>query len=599
MKGDRVKTATAKAVMRVYARIALKHPLILAVAVFGVVGMQVASLVTPIYLRNFFNFLTAGPTAHSVSDLTHVLVFISAGWLAYWVFNRMEHFGALYLITGGMADAVSEAFSYLIDHSYNFFISNFAGSLTHKVNKFAKSYQVLYEAIFISFVPAFLFIVGAIVILTVYNSIVGLILTTWVVVFVSFQIWASNKRQPLRRVRADLDTKITGTLADAISNQATITLFSGTNHEIETLNTVAEDWRKAGVRSWGADGYVWSVTDLLVVVIQIILMYTAIIFWSRGLLTIGDFVLIQTYLLIIFGRLSSIQHDLKRAYDALADGGEMVDILTASHDIQDQPDAQVLHISKAAVEFKNISFSFQNTQVLKNLRLGIGPQEKIGLVGPSGAGKTTITKLLLRLYDVKNGSIEIDGQDISKVKQESLRNAISFVPQEPVLFHRSLMDNIRYGKRDATEAEVIEAAKKAHCHEFISSLPEGYNTFVGERGVKLSGGERQRVAIARAILKNSPILVLDEATSSLDSESEALIQDALATLMQGKTVIVIAHRLSTIMKMDRIVVLEGGSIVAEGTHAELLAHGGLYHKLWSIQAGGFIVDEAELAEGLK
>ncbi len=223
----------------------------------------------------------------------------------------------------------------------------------------------------------------------------------------------------------------------------------------------------------------------------------------------------------------------------------------------------------------------------------IAPGEKIALVGPSGAGKSTITKLLLRLYDINSGAIEIDGQNIAEVTQESLRNAIAFVPQEPVLFHRTLMENIRYGRRDATDAEVIDAAKKAHCHEFIAALPEGYNTYVGERGIKLSGGERQRVAIARAILKDAPILVLDEATSSLDSESEHLIQDALEVLMRGKTVIVIAHRLSTIMKMDRIVVLEGGQVVAEGTHEELLQQGGLYHKLWSIQAGGFIVDEED------
>jgi ATP-binding cassette subfamily B protein len=236
-----------------------------------------------------------------------------------------------------------------------------------------------------------------------------------------------------------------------------------------------------------------------------------------------------------------------------------------------------------------VSFNFhKDTPVLKEFNLTIAGGEKIALVGPSGAGKTTVTKLLLRLYDVKGGGIKIDGQNIADVTQDSLRDAIAFVPQEPILFHRSLMENIRYGRRGASDAEVIEAAKKAHCHEFIDKLPQKYDTLVGERGIKLSGGERQRVAIARAILKNAPILVLDEATSSLDSESESLIQDALELLMHGKTVLVIAHRLSTIMKMDRIVVMENGSIVATGTHLELVNQHGLYQKLWSIQAGGFI-----------
>lgn len=216
------------------------------------------------------------------------------------------------------------------------------------------------------------------------------------------------------------------------------------------------------------------------------------------------------------------------------------------------------------------------------------------MVGTSGAGKSTVTKLLLRLFDIAGGEILIDGENIAKVAQDSLREAIAFVPQEPILFHRTLLENIRYGKREASDEEVLEAAKKAHCHEFIAELPEGYQTYVGERGVKLSGGERQRVAIARAILKNAPILVLDEATSSLDSESEALIQDALHTLMEGKTVLVIAHRLSTIMKMDRIVVIESGKVVAEGTHRELLKQeGGLYQKLWNIQAGGFQEEDEE------
>jgi ABC-type multidrug transport system fused ATPase/permease subunit len=275
----------------------------------------------------------------------------------------------------------------------------------------------------------------------------------------------------------------------------------------------------------------------------------------------------------------------------------MVDTMETPLEIKDKKSAKKLKVKDGELWFDDVQFSFNdNTEVLRNFNLTIAPGEKIALVGPSGAGKTTVTKLLLRLYDVKKGGIHIDKQNIASVTQDSLREAIGFVPQEPILFHRSLMENIRYGRRDASDKEVVEAAKKAHCHEFIDKLPQKYETFVGERGVKLSGGERQRVAIARVILKNAPILVLDEATSSLDSESEALIQDALEVLMQGKTVVVIAHRLSTIMKMDRIVVMQAGSIVAQGTHLELINRRGLYQKLWSIQAGGFLQDGEETVE---
>jgi ABC-type multidrug transport system fused ATPase/permease subunit len=267
----------------------------------------------------------------------------------------------------------------------------------------------------------------------------------------------------------------------------------------------------------------------------------------------------------------------------------MVDILKEPHEVQDARRAKPLAVSRGAIGFSDVKFSYNQTRtVLKDFNLNIEAGEHVALVGPSGSGKSTVVKLLFRFYDLDKGKILIDGQKISGVTQESLRDQVSLVPQDPSLFHRSLKENIRYGKLDATDEEVVEAAKKAHSHDFISSLSQGYDTLVGERGIKLSGGERQRVAIARAILKDAPILVLDEATSSLDSESEMLIQDALKTLMKGKTSIVIAHRLSTIMQMDRIIVMQDGRIIDQGTHQELLKRQGMYKKLWEIQAGGFI-----------
>jgi len=319
------------------------------------------------------------------------------------------------------------------------------------------------------------------------------------------------------------------------------------------------------------------------------------------LITIGVFVLLQAYVISIIGQLWGFTRLVREVYEHYADSKEMVEILLLPHEIKDIPSAKELTVKEGKIEFKDLGFNFNETRkVLDNINTAIKPGEKVALVGPSGAGKTTFVRLLLRLYSSTSGKILIEGQDISKVTQESLRKNIAMVPQDPILFHRTLSENIAYGKRDAegpdkgrtSQKEIEYASRLAYCDEFIKDLPYGLKTYVGERGIKLSGGERQRVAIARAILKNAPILILDEATSSLDSHSEMLIQDALANLMQGRTTIVIAHRLSTIQKMDRIIVIDNGKIIEQGSHIDLLKkEDSLYRKLWELQAGGFLRDE--------
>jgi ATP-binding cassette subfamily B protein len=320
------------------------------------------------------------------------------------------------------------------------------------------------------------------------------------------------------------------------------------------------------------------------------LYYFSITLWSKGILTAGWFVLIQLYMMNIFSKVWDFGKNMQRLYESLADAEEMTVIFNTPHEIQDVPRAKKLVVKKGKIVFKDVGFNYHATRaVLKKFNLEIAPKENIALVGASGSGKTTIVKLILRMNELTSGHIYIDGQDIARVTQESLWKNISMVPQDPILFHRSLMENIRYGKADATDEDVMEAARLARCHEFIMETDQGYDTFVGERGIKLSGGERQRIAIARAILRNSKILVLDEATSSLDSNSESLIQEALAELMKDKTVIVVAHRLSTIRRMDRIIVIDQGEIIETGKHDELAEKkDGAYAKLWQLQAGGFI-----------
>jgi ATP-binding cassette subfamily B protein len=593
MKDRTKKRGLNRAVLRIYWQHTRKYPVAVALTIFGVLLTQACFIAAPLYMRKFFNLLASNsPSDATAHQLFGMLFIVACIYLLEVLARRVEMFSNIYMQVRVMPALMETAFQHLIGHSYNFFISNFAGSLTSRVNRFGRAFEGIFDNIVISFMPTAVFVTGSVVVLFLHNKVLGIALGLWAIAFVLFQLWMSKLRQPVRSARAAAETKITAVLADSISNQNTIALFSGSTHEQGIFHDVVQAWAKITARYWNIDSLIWAGIGLFITVIEIGLLAGAVHFWRLGLLTVGDFVLIQAYLITTFDRLVAINRELRAFFSNFADAAEMVEILETPHEVADIEGAKKLQATEGKIEFKDVSFSFkEDAPILNNLKLTLASHEKVALVGPSGAGKSTITKLLLRFFDIKKGGIEIDGQNIAEVTQDSLRETIAFVPQEPILFHRTLMENIRYGRRDATETEVIEAAKKAHCHEFISGLAEGYNTYVGERGVKLSGGERQRVAIARAILKNAPILILDEATSSLDSESEALIQDALQTLMKGKTVIVIAHRLSTIMNMDRIVVVENGSIAAEGTHAELLEHKGLYQKLWSIQAGGFIVDD--------
>lgn len=588
------RSGSAWPVFKYYAHATAKYPwLFLGVllAVFLTVGTSVTS---PLLLKRFIDLITV----HGVNASYLQAMLLTLGLYAFvvfgnWVSVRLQMLAVTRLQARVSADLYNDAFSYLVRHSHDFFINNFAGTLTRKVGRYAHAFLQIFHNVIEGILPTFLFTVGVISVLFLENAYLGLGLLAWTVFFVTLSYFLTVWRYKYKLARATQDSRLTGTLSDAIGNHSAVTFFASETHEMKRVAGIVKAWYQATVRSWDSDVLVYGIQGFLTRAAQVGLLFVGFYLWWRGSITIGSLVLLQIYVISLIDQVGNITGNLRQLFDALSEADEMIQILEKPHAIRDVLDAQTLQAKSGGVVFDAVFFTFEGaSSVLSDFSLTIEPRQRVALVGPSGAGKTTITKLLLRLHDVTGGSICIDGQDIREVTQKSLRKAIAFVPQESTLFHRTLRENIGYGNPNASMDEIIEAAKKAHCHEFIDALPQKYETHVGERGVKLSGGERQRVAIARAILKDAPILVLDEATSALDSESESLIQDALRVLMEGKTVIVIAHRLSTIMKMDRIIVIEGGKIVADGTHDELLSKGGLYQKLWSIQAGSFIPDES-------
>jgi len=585
-----MKKITAKNTLQIFWKHTLEYKRIVFVLVLFTILRSIFHVITPFFSKQLFDVLAEGTVStEAVQTLVGILVAIVAVDLLAWSSAQIRSFALVQFQTTVSARLRETAFSYMMRHSYRFFTNSFSGSLVRKVNRFARSFEMTVDETVFNLIPLAVTIIISLFAISSRHILLGVIMFAWTILFIGFNYFVSLWKQPYELERASIDSQVTGTLADSISNSTTTKLFSGITHEDSLYHLVLNRWRTVASFTWNLNEIVDRVQALLMIGINFVVMYFAVIFWQRGLFTIGDFVLIQGFLLALFHQLWNIGRVLRTLYQAFADAQEMVEILETPHEVDDHPRATELVASKGEIIFKNVTFAFQKTRtVLKGFDLHIQSGEKIALVGPSGAGKSTITQLLLRFHDIDKGVVSIDGQDIARVTQDSLRDAIAFVPQEPILFHRTLMENIRYGRRDAKDQDVIDAAEKAHCHEFISRLSEGYNTYVGERGVKLSGGERQRVAIARAILKDAPILVLDEATSSLDSESESFIQESLKDLMKGRTTIVIAHRLSTIMQMDRIVVIDEGRVVDSGTHNELLSGEGIYKKLWDIQAGGFL-----------
>lgn len=580
-------------VVREYWKSAKKHSAIGVIVLLGMIlGTSMYSVWVPTLYKKFFDTLQGGVDVPQVATiLVSIITSIALFNLIGWVGLRTAGFGVSEFEIRVMKDVRQRAYDYLLDHSHSFFSNNFTGSLVQRINRFTRAFERLADRFLMDIVPLVVKVTGASLVLSVIDKRIALGIFIWVIAFLSVSFVFNKIKLKYDIQGAATDSKASAALSDSISNHSAIQLFTGVSTESKRFGAINEEFRRIFSIRWSIAATIDAIQALLNLAVEFFIFYYAIKYWQAGLITLGTFALAQAYIISIASSLWGFGRIVRDLYEATADAKEMVEILHLPHEIQDAPHALKLKVSQGLVEFKNVSFTFgkneQNKPVFTNLSISIKAGEKVAFIGSSGAGKSTFVKLLLRLHDINGGKILIDEQNIADVTQESLRENISLVPQDPALFHRTLMENIRYGRRSASNDDVIQASKLAHCDVFIKDFPQKYETFVGERGIKLSGGERQRVAIARALLKNAPILILDEATSSLDSHSESLIQDALNTLMKGKTTLVIAHRLSTIRKMDRIIVLGKNGVIEEGSHDELLKTNGTYARLWNLQAGGF------------
>jgi ATP-binding cassette subfamily B protein len=555
----------------------------------GIVSVGVESYAAPFFLAQFLDGLQKGSLSlHGSWQLiaTYAVVLLMStviSWrITLWATWTFEVFAG--------RDLAKRIIEKLTAHSLNFHANRFGGSLISQSSKLLGSHERFWDTIIWDMLPIIAGISITIAVTSfifppyaIFLSIVTLVFTTSIYLGSRFILVRTKKENTAYN-------KVTGYIADIVTNIVTVKSFGSETYEAKSLGKRAQTWSNASLHTMRGVMGISAGWAVLMVCFNVGALVFAVLASEQHLLTIGTAYLLLTYTLNVSRQLWSINGVIRNYNRLMGDANDMVEILYESTDITDASESS-LAVPAGSVKFENVTFahdSGEGAHIFNNFSLDIAPGQRVGLVGHSGSGKTTLVRLLLRFSDIGSGKITIDGTDISQCSQASLRAAVSYVPQEPLLFHRSLRENIAYGKPGATDKEVEEAARQANAHEFIMELKQGYDTLVGERGVKLSGGQRQRIAIARAILKDAPILVLDEATSALDSESERLIQEALNKLMKNRTSLVIAHRLSTISKLDRIVVLENGSIAEDGTHTELIASGKIYAKLWAHQSGGFI-----------
>ena len=523
----------------------------------------------------------------SFASARQALYLFAFASVLYGVINHLTYLAWIRLAAKNMSELLQDTFNKVQRFSSDWHANTFAGATVRKVTRGKWAYDAISDIIWIQFFPLLLIVASLTIILGQKFLIVGLLFLATVVIYVGVSlVVAMQYLRPANLKAAAADSAIGANLADAITNNATVKAFGAEEREEERFQHTGNDWASKALVSWTRGQRLGLLQDILWSVLQLATIGVVINLATQGRATAGDIAFLLTANFQLGGHLRQVGNHIRQFQRASSEMLDVVDFHWRPEQIADKAKAQPFAPQRGEIEFDKVLFGYKGSSepLYRNFSLTIQPHERIGLVGPSGSGKSTFVKLIQRLYEVDSGEIRIDGQPVQSVAQSSLRSSVALVPQDPLLFHRSLSENIAYGRPSATEEEIIEAARRARALEFIDRLPLGFDTLVGERGIKLSGGERQRVAIARAFVANAPIVIFDEATSSLDTITERMIQDAMNELMEGRTTIIIAHRLSTVRDVDRILVFDHGRIVEQGSHSDLMAmRQGRYRRLYEMQ----------------